>query len=232
MDVIKRINVLVDHEAWVLPYAKELVSLCTQMDFSTKLVRHQDELVECDVSFFIGCTQIVSVQNLNKSKLNLVVHESALPQGKGFAPVAWQILEGRQVIPICLIEASEAADSGKIWIQDSFNLTGRELYHQWRAKQGRATIELCSRFLKEYQTITPCEQKGVASFYQRRTPANSELAVDQTIADQFDLLRTVDNDNFPAFFRYRGKVFKLEITELDDNVSSSSEGKTWDSDRS
>lgn len=215
MKNINTVNVLVDNDSWILPYAEQLVTTCKEMGLDVTFARNQHQLVQSDVSFFIGCTQLVSPENLKKSALNLVVHESALPEGKGFAPVAWQILEGKHDIPICLIEASEAADSGDIWLQDSFSLSGNELYHEWRVKQGQATLALCIKFLNDSQSITPIKQRGVESFYARRTPRDSELSIEKTLEQQFDLLRTVDNDNFPAFFHHRGKTYKLEISEYD-----------------
>ncbi|EOG1393919.1 methionyl-tRNA formyltransferase [Vibrio mimicus] len=215
MNVINKINVLVDNDSWILPYAEQLVAVCSGMGLEVNFARDQHQIAYCDVSFFIGCIQLVSSANLKKSALNLVVHESALPQGKGFAPVAWQILEGKHDIPICLIEATENADSGDIWLQDSFFLTGQELYQEWRAKQGKATLDLCVKFLKNYQSITPIKQQGGESFYARRTPRDSELSLDKTLGQQFDLLRTVDNENFPAFFHFRGKTYKLEISEYE-----------------
>ncbi|MGF1740815.1 hypothetical protein L4C34_07005 [Vibrio profundum] len=215
MKFLHKVNVLVDNDSWVLPYAKQLVKTCEEIGLEVNFACNQHQLTNSDVSFFIGCTQLVNSNNLKKSTLNLVVHESALPEGKGFAPVAWQILEGKHDIPICLIEASEAADSGDIWLKDSFSLTGQELYREWRAKQGQATLELCVKFLKGYQRIKPVKQQGKESFYARRTLLDSELSVDKTLEQQFDLLRTADNDNFPAFFHYRGKKYKLEISEYE-----------------
>ncbi|UAB70536.1 methionyl-tRNA formyltransferase [Vibrio sp. SCSIO 43132] len=215
MNNINTVNVLVDNDSWILPYAVQLVTTCKEMGLDVTFARNQHQLVQSDVSFFIGCTQLVSPENLKKSALSLVVHESALPEGKGFAPVAWQIIEGKHDIPICLIEASEAADSGDIWLQDNFSLTGNELYHEWRAKQGQATLALCIKFLNDSQSITPIKQHGVESFYARRTPLDSELSIEKTLEQQFDLLRTVDNDNFPAFFHHRGKKYKIEISEYD-----------------
>lgn len=209
------VNVLVDNDSWILPYAEKLVHWSVEQGLTINFVRHQDELIESDFSFFLGCTKIVSPINLRKSSLNLVVHESALPQGKGFAPVAWQILEGKTEIPICLIEAVEVADSGDIWIQDCFTLTGQELYSEWRAKQGEATLRLCCQFLRDYQKITPKKQVGEESFYARRNPKDSQLSLDKSLKEQFDLLRIVDNENFPAIFHYRGKTYKIEISEYE-----------------
>jgi methionyl-tRNA formyltransferase len=36
------------------------------------------------------------------------------------------------------------------------------------------------------------------------------------LAEQFDLLRVVDSERFPAFFEYRGRRYKLKIEKDDD----------------
>lgn len=213
MNEIHTLNILVDNDSWILTYARRFADWCKGKKINVNFARNQDELINADVSFFIGCIKIVSRHNLTKSKLNLVVHESDLPSGKGFAPVAWQILEGKMHIPICLIEASDSVDSGDIWLRDQINLTGQELYHEWRSKQGAATVEICREFILNHLAIEPKKQNGEESYYSRRTPADSELDIDKSIKEQFDLFRTVDNENFPAFFRYRGKTYKLEISE-------------------
>ena len=55
------------------------------------------------------------------------------------------------------------------------------------------------------------KQEGVPSYYAKRTPKDSELNINKSIKDQINLLRTVDNDNYPAFFRYKGMKYILEI---------------------
>jgi len=216
MKYINTVNVLVDNESWVLPYAQQLVDWCTEQSLSASLVCDQNNLGECDVSFFLGCVELVSNENLAKSQLNLVVHESDLPHGKGFAPVAWQILEGRHEVPVCLLEATEEADSGLVWLRDIIVFDGTELCAQWRHLQGEVTLRLCKKFLQNYATLQPNPQIGAETRYSRRRPRDSELDVDRSIAEQFELLRVVDNKHYPAFFKHRNKTYKIEISEYDD----------------
>jgi methionyl-tRNA formyltransferase len=42
--------------------------------------------------------------------------------------------------------------------------------------------------------------------------------VQKTIAEQFDLLRVVDNLRYPAFFDHRGKRYRLTIKKADDEA--------------
>lgn len=215
MTKISTVNILVDNESWILPYAQKLADWCLEQGVIVNFVRHQNDLLVYDVSFFLGCISLVTQENLSKSRHNLVVHESDLPSGKGFAPVAWQILEGKTTIPVCLIEAAAAADSGDIWLKGEIRLSGTELYEEWRHKQGLVTLELCQLFITSYSELVPVSQSGEGTFYGRRRPKDSELAVEKTLEEQFDLLRTVDNKNFPAFFHCRGKTYKLEISEYE-----------------
>jgi methionyl-tRNA formyltransferase len=139
------------------------------------------------------------------------VHESDLPKGRGWAPLFWQILEGRNKIPIVLFEATEKMDSGDIYIKDFIKFEGHELHDEIRKKQAEKTIELCLKFLNKYGKLKPKKQKGSPTFYRKRTPADSELNINETIKNQFNLLRIVNNDQFPAFFYYKGHKYILKI---------------------
>ncbi|AEA97313.1 formyltransferase family protein [Alteromonas mediterranea] len=207
------VNILVDNQSWILQHATILYNKLKELNLKVRLVRSHNDLDYADVTFLLGCTQIVSTENLSKSKYNLVVHESALPQGRGFAPMAWQIINGVNTIPISLIDATDKIDGGKIWLQKQMYLNGDELYDEWRSIQGEYTIALCLEFIVSYDTLVAQPQKGEASYYKRRTPEDSELDVNQSIAQQFDLLRTVDNENFPAFIDYRGSRYTILINK-------------------
>lgn len=211
MKSIKNINILVDNDSWILPHTDQLVNWAKNEGYIVNYCKSQDQLALADVSFFLGCTKIVKKEQLLLSQLNLVVHESDLPKGKGFAPVAWQILEGKNDIPVCLIEANEKTDSGKIWLKDKIELNGYELCDEWRKLQGEVTLRLCKNFLKHYQELSPQDQQGCESFYSRRTADDSQLDLDKTLAEQFDLLRIVDNERYPAFFHHKEKKYFVKI---------------------
>ncbi len=52
---------------------------------------------------------------------------------------------------------------------------------------------------------------GKSTYYRKRTPLDSELKLNKSIAEQFNLLRTVDNKRYPAFFKFKGKEYVLHI---------------------
>ena len=81
-----------------------------------------------------------------------------------------------------------------------------------RSLQAQATLELCRRFVTRFPETAGRPQAGADSFYPRRRVADSRLDPAKTVADQFDLLRVVDNERYPAFFEHRGRKYRLAIT--------------------
>ena len=67
--------------------------------------------------------------------MNLVLHASNLPKGRGFAPLQWQILKKKNKIIMTLFEAVKNVDSGKIFAKDQIKLNGTELYMKMKQNQ-------------------------------------------------------------------------------------------------
>jgi len=208
----RKVTVLVDNDSWILPHAEDLVLKFKDLNIDAVLARSAEEIQSGWMCFFLGCVNIVKSEFLSRNQHNLVVHESDLPKGRGFAPMSWQILSGEREIPICLLEASDGeADAGNIWLKDKICLQGYELLSEWRNLQGQKTVDLCLEAVKSYNRIKPVRQIGDPSFYVKRKPKDSELDVDSTIRKQFNLLRVVDNERYPAFFFIDGRKYYLFI---------------------
>ena len=148
--------------------------------------RHNvSQIKKGDIVFYLSCGEIVPDDILSRNKHNLVVHESALPHGKGWSPLTWQILEGKNEIPITLFEAEESLDSGKIYIIERMHFNGTELVEDLRQKQGEYTIKMCVSFVEGYPGIISRgkEQSGRSSYYRKREPDDSKLDLDKTIRE-------------------------------------------------
>ena len=172
-----------------------------------------DEVLDFDIVFLLGYTKILSNQFLQCNKLTLVVHESDLPKGKGFAPIQWQLLEGQSEIKVSLIEATDNVDSGDIFLQSIITFDGTELYEEIREKQAIATINIISEFLKLYPNITRTKQVGNETFYPKRKSADGELDISKTLQENFNLLRVGNNDAWPSFFYFKGVKYVLKISK-------------------
>ena len=207
------IAILSDRVSWMNNYIQELLLDWLTAGHRVLWVHDKQELRPGDFCFYLSCGQIVPASILSQFRHNLVVHESDLPRGKGWSPLTWQILEGKNRIPITLIEAAEKVDSGVIYVQEWVEFEGHELIDELREAQAKTTINLCKRFVDDYPQILDKahEQVGEKSFYSRRRETDSELDPSRSLEAQFDLLRVVDNQWYPAFFYLNGQRYFLRI---------------------
>ena len=208
-----KIQILVDNpNSWIIPYLKNLVSSIKQKkNCYVKLINSHEDVESGDVLCLLSCEKKFNKLNLNK--YNLVVHESDLPEGKGWSPLTWQVIEGKKNIPITLFEANSLIDSGNIYEKINIKTSGYELIDELRFLQVEATTKLILNFIEKYPNIKGEKQKGKESFYCKRTKNSSELNILESINDQFNLLRVCDNERYPAFFiidnvKYLIKIYK------------------------
>lgn len=208
-----RVLILSDKESWIVSYVKSFADILSSEGHMIIVTDMFPATGEFDFCFMLSYSKLVNKAQLSRSNHNLVVHESALPRGKGWSPLTWQILEGESRITITLFEANERVDSGKIYLQKLLCYAGDELVDELRKRQGEVTVEMCLEFVHNYPDILQRgnEQSGEESFYPRRGPDDSRLDVDKTIGEQFNLLRVVDNEKYPAFFDYNGTRYLLKI---------------------
>jgi len=176
-------------------------------------VHNPSEVPNGDFCFLLSCSEIVKPNILSRNKHNLVVHASDLPQGKGMSPMSWQILEGQSKIQLTLFEAIEALDAGDIYLQESIILEGHELLDELHAILADLIIKLCIHFTIDYPDIlnNAYEQTGEESFYAKRTKNDSKLDINKSLREQFQLLRIVDNEKYPAFFELNGYKYTLRV---------------------
>ncbi len=176
------------------------------------LFHRKRELTGGDILFLVSCSELIGENERAAFRVSLVLHASDLPKGRGWSPHAWSILAGDNQISVSLLEAADPVDSGAIWLKTRFLLEGHELLPEINAKLFAAEAHLMSRAVEEFESIKPIPQVGDPGPYMpRRSPAGSRLDPDRTIAEQFNLLRIVDNERYPAFFDYRGKRYLLKI---------------------
>ena len=209
-----KIAILTTKIQWFEPYAEELSKKLGNIPIFNN---HVDFDGKYDIIFILSYHKIIPQEVLKKNDHNIVIHESLLPKGKGWAPLFWRILEGKSNISFTMIEASVDVDGGDIYMQKMLELAGNELNEELRDKQAKLTIQMCLEFVNNYEQYkNPVEQSGDESFYAKRSKEDSRLDIDKTIREQFNLLRIVNNDDYPAYFELEGNRYILKI-ELDNS---------------
>lgn len=207
------VAVLSDASSWLNDELSSFVLELLDQGHRVQWSHSPENLQGGDLCFYLSCGKIVGPDILARFGHNLVVHESALPAGRGWSPLTWQVLEGKREIPITLFEARESVDSGPIYAQSVIPVSDDELVGELRHKQAQATFALCRAFIQGYpgSALRGRAQSGEESAYPKRVPKDSRLDPFQSIASQFRLLRVVDNEAYPAFFELNGHCYTLRV---------------------
>ena len=173
------------------------------------------DITNGDILFLISVNEIVKSEIRTRFTHTLVIHGSDLPEGRGWSPVIWQVFQGSKKITVTLFEASKKVDTGDIWEKQTFELEGHELYDEINEKLFETELSLMNYALKNYNKITPTKQPDSKSaHFKKRTPEDSELDINKTIAEQFDLMRIADPNRYPNFFKFRNHSYKLTLRKF------------------
>lgn len=178
--------------------------------------RRAADLQGGDFLFLVSCTEIVRREVRDRYRHCLVLHGSDLPEGRGWSPVVWQVLEGRSEFTVSLLVAEDEVDSGDVWARHRFAVPPDAVAREINARVFDAELALMTWALENCDRSRPEPQDGVPTYYPRRTPADSTLDAERSLSDQFDLLRVSDPDRYPARVQVRGRWFTLRLSPQDD----------------
>lgn len=214
-----KIDLLIDNKnTFLYNYKNKIKKLITSSvkkkggwGIKYRFFNKHNKIKKGDIMFVIGCQKILEENELKKHKLNLVIHPSKLPKGKGHAALFNEILKGKSTFYITMFNASADMDGGNICMVKKFRLVGHELHDEIRYKQAHLTLKMIYKFIKNYPNIKFIKQKGKSTFYKKRTEKDHELNINKSIKSQFNLLRISCNKNYPAFFLLNKKKYILNI---------------------
>ena len=203
-----------DKGSWFNSYLRELKFDLLISGHSVSHVHEEEDLSSADFCFYLSFSKVVSKDTLNLFRHNFVVHSSDLPEGKGWSPLTWQILEGKNEIPTVLFEAAKKVDSGRIYLRQKLKFEGYELIDDMRAAQGTLIVSMVKSLIEGYpgSLANGIEQSGEGSYYTKRRPVNSKIDPDYSLRQAFKQLRVADNDSYPAFFELNGHKYELRIS--------------------
>lgn len=214
-----KIQILISKNSWANEYKDEIRNKLK--DFSNNIIflkNHNNLKKNYDLNIIFSYFKIIPKKFLSRSKINLIPHESKLPRGKGMSPLTWQILENKKKIFFSLIEASSKIDSGVIFYQKAISFRKDLVFNEIKKIQLKENLNLIRKLIKYYNNKNKLPKglkpSGKSSYYKRRTPADSELNINDSIKNQFNLMRVADSKNYPTFFKIHGKKFKIKIVKI------------------
>jgi methionyl-tRNA formyltransferase len=180
------------------------------------IVHDKSLLIGGDFLFLLSCSQRIDKEIRGKYRFNLLLHASDLPEGRGWSPHIWAIVKGKNKITVSLLEVNDPIDSGDIWLKTELMLMGHELLPEINQKLFAVEFSLMNQAILGYENICPLPQEiFMQDTLPKRTSEDSKLDPEKSIAEQFNLLRVVDNSRYPAFFDLNGFRYVIKIQKLE-----------------
>jgi methionyl-tRNA formyltransferase len=179
------------------------------------LIKVKDIDDSYDLVFESGLYKIIPADILNKPSIGVIgTHETPLPEGQGFAPIQWSVLNRRKHLVVTLYKLDPGVDSGRIINQINKPITRLDTIKTLDNKRKEAISEAFQLFIDEIEQgyIVLREQTGTPSYSPRRTPDSCELDVNKNLEELWDEIRICDNEKYPAWFRIDGKKIIIRYT--------------------
>ncbi len=212
-----KITILItDFNHPVVPYIRDWINTKTS-ELSIDLINKKDKISGGDILFLVSCHEYISKQERDMYKKTLLIHASDLPKGRGWSPHIWSIIEGNSQITLCLLDAEDKIDTGDIYKKIKIEIDSHELWYEINDKLFKAELELMDYAISFFETLKASKQKLDSNhvYYSKRTPEDSILDPNESIKNQFNKLRIMDPDRYPAYFLMNGHKYKLTIKKYE-----------------
>jgi methionyl-tRNA formyltransferase len=140
----------------------------------------------------------------------VVFHASALPYGRGMAPIYYTFADDLATCTLSAIRAADGLDCGGILGQAHIPIEPAMTAPVLRALIVTTALQMTAELLTRNLSMTQ-EQTGSPTYRRRRTPNENEIALSARVEDVMQHLRGCEPDH-PAFVTYRGVKFVLTAT--------------------
>ena len=216
-----KIQILISKNSWANKYSNILKRKLKKYSDNIVIANHHTKLRKnFDINIIFSYFRKINKKYLERSKFNLVPHESDLPRGKGMSPLTWQLLNKKNKIIFSLIEASSKIDAGKIYFKKKVYFKKDLLFKEIKLIQFNQNLKLIEKFISYFKKnkISPKSkpQIGKSTFFKLRTKKDSKININKSLKSQFNLLRLCDFENYPSFFYLNKKKYLIKIIKQND----------------
>ena len=192
--------------------------------FETKWMKDQDyrdlitNQLKPDLGIVVGCRILIPHDVYSIPHLGtLAVHDSVLPEYRGFSPLNWSIVNGEDHVGATLFYLSERMDGGDIVAQKAIPLgkkvTAPEAYEQIC----RITIELIEQsipLLVQGKAPRMSQDYNEGSFTCSRTPRDGHINWERSTEAIHDQIRGLAHPYPGAFTYLKGQKLFINRAEI------------------
>ncbi len=206
----------------------DLSGLANHNNYSfTPFVRISDFTAEIlqlapDIIFAVGLSQLIPEAILSVPRLGSVgFHPTALPKGRGRAPIAWLVLEKMDGAATFFI-LQQGIDDGPILVQEPFHVDANDTAGTVEAKVLLAEANALDRWLPHLASgsMAGIEQNhNEATWYGRRTPEDGWIDWHKSGEKLLRLIRASTRPH-PGAYTFRLDIeIRIWAADMDTNYS-------------
>lgn len=195
--------------------------------YETKWLKNQNyaQLIEKeikpDVALVIGCRILIKKEIYTIPQLGtLAVHDSLLPNYRGFSPLNWAIINGETETGVTLFYLSELMDGGDIFLQKKILIDKDDTAPQVYDKVCQATVDLTLEslnLLKHGNKIRIKQSYEIGSFSCSRNPNDGLIDWNKSTIEIYNLIRALTFPYPGAFTFYELKKITILMAKPIDN---------------
>ena len=137
-------------------------------------------------------------------------HMTDVPYGRGGSPLQNLIAAGHRDTVVSALRMTAEMDAGPVYMKRPISLEGRaqEIYE----RAAEVVFAMIGEMVRNQPAALPQEGKPV--FFKRRTPVESELPANASLAELYDHVRMLDAEDYPHAFLEHGD-FRLEFSHAE-----------------
>ena len=146
----------------------------------------------------------------------VIFHMTDLPYGRGGSPLQNLILRGHTDTKISALRCSDIMDGGPTYAKRALSLKGSAAEIFMKASE---VIESMIQLIVQDEP-TPEPQQGDPVIFERRTPAQSDIAQApiQSLNALFDFIRMLDADGYPrAYLDLHGHRIEFTCAQINND---------------
>lgn len=181
------------------------------------ICRDRKQLKKGDVLFLVSCSQIIDSSTRALYRHTLVLHASDLPKGRGWSPHVWDLLNGAETVTVSLLDAEGEVDTGAIWAKRTFPVAKHALHDEIDEQLFDTELALMDEALYLIEAgaePTPQPENVSPTYYPKRSPRDSRIDPTRPLSETFNIIRLMDPDRFPAYFRLHGHCYSIELKKV------------------
>lgn len=188
----------------------------TEIDYKDVAQYVIDEAPDFLITF--GWRRIIPDEVIRAAKLAINIHPALLPEYKGYHPVPHVLINNESHHGITAHIIDSKLDAGDIIYQKKFEISKLSTLNglQERVNEIMPSFlhDLCLKVSSGDYTLTENKDSGTKIVAGKRTPSDSEIPLDITMAEAYDRVRACDERRFPAFIMIDGHKMLLKIEKV------------------